>query len=60
MFERIVSYFLRKYLGWLVKGLDADKLNLSIWGGEVVLNNLELQEMHWTFCNCRYMLRMDA
>ena len=44
MFERVVSYFLRKYLGWLVKGLDAEALNVSIWGGDIVLNNLELQE----------------
>ena len=44
MFERVVSYFLQKYLGWLVKGLDADALNVSIWGGDIVLNNLELQE----------------
>ena len=44
MFERVASYFLTKYLGWLVKGLDADKLNISIWGGDVVLHDLELQE----------------
>ena len=44
MFERVVSYFLQKYLGWLVKGLDAEALNVSIWGGDIVLNNLELQE----------------
>ena len=27
-----------------MKGLDAEALNVSIWGGDIVLNNLELQE----------------
>ena len=51
MFERVASYFLTKYLGWLVKGLDAEKLNISIWGGDVVLHDLELQEDALSFLN---------
>ena len=52
MFERVVSYFLQKYLGWLVKGLD-DALNVSIWGSDIVLNNLELQENALDFYTAR-------
>ena len=44
MFERICAHYLRTYLGWLVKGIDQEKLNISIWGGDVVLTDLELQD----------------
>jgi len=43
MFESIVSEILTKYLGKFVKGLDKENLKIAIWGGDVVLKDLEVR-----------------
>lgn len=43
MFESIVSEILTKYLGKFVKGLDKENLKIAIWGGDVVLKDLEIR-----------------
>lgn len=40
MFEEVISYFLTKYLGDYVSGINKDALNISILSGNVELNNL--------------------
>jgi vacuolar protein sorting-associated protein 13A/C len=42
MFEGIVSDLLVKHLGKYIKNLDPSKLSLGIWGGDVVLKDLEI------------------
>ncbi|XP_065656239.1 intermembrane lipid transfer protein VPS13A isoform X1 [Hydra vulgaris] len=44
VFESIVADLLNKYLGQYVKNLDASQLKIGIWGGNVVLENLELKD----------------
>uniref|UniRef100_A0A915CSW2 Vacuolar protein sorting-associated protein 13A n=1 Tax=Ditylenchus dipsaci TaxID=166011 RepID=A0A915CSW2_9BILA len=44
VFESIVADVLNRFLGDFVENLDASKLNIGIWGGDVKLNNLEIKE----------------
>ena len=43
MLEGIAALILQKSLGWLVDGLDSKNFNVSLWSGEVVLNNLAVK-----------------
>jgi vacuolar protein sorting-associated protein 13A/C len=43
MLEPVLVYYLNKYLGTYVEGLDADSLRVSVWAGDVVLKNLKLR-----------------
>ncbi|GIM10925.1 hypothetical protein Vretimale_14567, partial [Volvox reticuliferus] len=43
MFEAQVAYYLNKYLGKYLQGLDADSLRISVWRGDVELRNLSLR-----------------
>ncbi|KAK3690734.1 hypothetical protein RRG08_061173 [Elysia crispata] len=44
VFESIVVELINRYLGTFVENLDTSQLKIGIWGGDVVLNNLNLQE----------------
>lgn len=44
VFESLVVDLLNKYLGQYVENLDASQLKIGIWGGNVVLDNLELKD----------------
>jgi len=44
MLESIVSALLEKYLGDYVEGLQTENLKLSIFSGDVVLENLKLKK----------------
>ncbi|XP_070537095.1 intermembrane lipid transfer protein VPS13A-like isoform X2 [Ptychodera flava] len=44
VFESIVTDLMNKYLGDFVENLDKSQLKLSIWGGDIVLNSLDLKE----------------
>ncbi|XP_074035361.1 intermembrane lipid transfer protein Vps13-like isoform X1 [Leptinotarsa decemlineata] len=41
--QTVLSYILNKYLGTFVENLDANQLNVGIWGGDVELKNLVLK-----------------
>jgi len=41
MLEPVLSFYLNKYLGKYVTGLDSDKLRVSVWAGDVVLKDLQ-------------------
>ncbi|GBF99654.1 hypothetical protein Rsub_12473 [Raphidocelis subcapitata] len=43
MFEAQVAFYLNKYLGQYVSGLDAESLKISVWKGDVELRNLLLK-----------------
>lgn len=43
MFEARVLNLLRTYLGQYVRGLSEEALKISVWKGDVVLNNLQLK-----------------
>lgn len=43
MFEAQVAYYLNKYLGQFLTGLDAESLRISVWKGDVELRNLGLR-----------------
>lgn len=43
VFESIVSNLLNTFLGDYVENLDSSQLNIGIWGGDVVLNNLNIR-----------------
>eukprot|EP00892_Ulva_mutabilis_P007576 jgi/Ulvmu1/5190/UM021_0207.1 len=43
MLEPVLSFYLNKYLGKYVTGLDSDKLRVSVWAGDVVLKDLQLR-----------------
>ncbi len=43
MFEAQVAYYLNKYLGKYLYGLDAESLKISVWNGNVQLKNLSLR-----------------
>lgn len=43
MFEAQVAFYLNKYLGRYVAGLDAESLKISVWKGDVELRNLLLK-----------------
>ncbi|XP_052268755.1 intermembrane lipid transfer protein VPS13C-like [Dreissena polymorpha] len=44
VFESPVVDLINKYLGDFVENLDKSQLKLGIWGGDVVLNELDLKE----------------
>ncbi|XP_069786597.1 intermembrane lipid transfer protein VPS13A isoform X2 [Narcine bancroftii] len=44
VFESLVVDVLNRFLGDYVVNLDSSQLQLGIWGGDVVLNNLEVKE----------------
>ena len=44
VFESYVADLLNKYIGEYVKNLDASQLQIGIWGGNVVLTDLELKD----------------
>ncbi|XP_076294775.1 vacuolar protein sorting 13C isoform X2 [Lasioglossum baleicum] len=44
VFESIVTELLNKVLGEYIQDLDHTQLKLSLWGGDVVLNNLLIKE----------------
>ena len=44
MFESILEGVLNKYLGPYVQGLSSDDLNVSIWHGDIELNDVELKK----------------
>jgi vacuolar protein sorting-associated protein 13A/C len=43
MLEPVLAYYLNQYLGKYVTGLDADSLRISVWAGNVVLQDLKLR-----------------
>eukprot|EP00798_Chlamydomonas_sp_ICE-L_P025163 gene25163-10794_t len=43
MFEAQVAFYLNKYLGRYLDGLDAESLRISVWKGDVSLTNLALK-----------------
>ncbi len=43
MFESQVAYYLDRYLGRYVSGLDAAALRISVWSGDIALSNLALK-----------------
>ncbi|KAL8617862.1 hypothetical protein ACOMHN_040210 [Nucella lapillus] len=44
VFESLVVELINRYLGDFVENLDTSQLKIGIWGGDVVLNNLNLKE----------------
>ncbi|XP_069379782.1 intermembrane lipid transfer protein VPS13A isoform X2 [Paralichthys olivaceus] len=44
VFESVVVDVLNRFLGDYVVNLDSSQLNLGIWGGDVILRNLEIKE----------------
>ncbi|XP_078286094.1 intermembrane lipid transfer protein VPS13C isoform X3 [Rhinoraja longicauda] len=44
VFESLVAELLNRFLGDYVENLDKSQLKLSIWGGNVVLENLRIKE----------------
>ncbi|KAK3890033.1 hypothetical protein Pcinc_005997 [Petrolisthes cinctipes] len=44
MFKNIISDILNRVLGTYIENLDSSKLNVSIWGGDVELNGLEIKQ----------------
>jgi vacuolar protein sorting-associated protein 13A/C len=43
MFESQLAYYLNRYLGNYVEGLDPQSLKISVFKGDVVLRNLKLK-----------------
>ncbi len=43
MFEAQLAFYLNKYLGAYVYGVDAHSLKVSVFKGDVVLENLQLK-----------------
>lgn len=43
MFEAQAAYYLNKYLGKYVDGVDPKSLRISVWAGNVVLTNLRIR-----------------
>ncbi|KAL7713524.1 Chorein N-terminal domain-containing protein [Entamoeba marina] len=42
MFEKLVVEVLTRYFGKYISGLNSDNLKVSLWAGDVSLNNLEI------------------
>ncbi|XP_058986884.1 intermembrane lipid transfer protein Vps13 [Musca domestica] len=42
--ESVVAHYLNKYLFNYVENLDGNQLKISVWGGDIVLNNLKIRE----------------
>ncbi|XP_072137655.1 intermembrane lipid transfer protein VPS13A isoform X1 [Mobula birostris] len=58
VFEALVVEVLNRFLGDYVVNLDSSQLQLGIWGGDVVLNNLEVKEN--AFCELRVPFQVKA
>jgi vacuolar protein sorting-associated protein 13A/C len=43
MFEAQLAYYLNRYIGAYVQGLDPSALKISVFKGDVVLRNLKLK-----------------
>ena len=43
MFEAQLAYYLNRYIGAYVQGLDTQSLKISVFKGDVVLRNLKLK-----------------
>ena len=43
MFEAQLAYYLNRYLGTYVQGLDTKSLKISVFKGDVTLTNLKLK-----------------
>ena len=43
MFESFIAPLITKYLGWLIEDLNEDSLQLGLFGGDVVLNDLRVK-----------------
>ena len=60
--ESYVAPFLTSYLKRYIRNLTSEDLKLSIWGGDVVLTNLELKldilesELNLPFAWCPFVL----
>ncbi|KAL7646074.1 UNVERIFIED_CONTAM: hypothetical protein RMT77_002975 [Armadillidium vulgare] len=44
MFEALVSDLLNRFLGTYIENLDSSKLKISIWGGDVILQDLLIKQ----------------
>jgi vacuolar protein sorting-associated protein 13A/C len=44
MFEKILGGLLNRLLGDYVEGFDSNNLNLSLWSGEVNIENVRLKK----------------
>ena len=44
MFESLLEGYLNKYLGTYVDGLSKDDLSVSLWGGDIVLNDVHIKK----------------
>lgn len=42
MFEDVVSYFLSKYLGQYVENINREAIRVSLWKGDIELEDLVL------------------
>ncbi|XP_032873462.1 vacuolar protein sorting-associated protein 13A isoform X1 [Amblyraja radiata] len=58
VFESVVVDVLNRFLGDYVVNLDPSQLQLGIWGGDVLLNNLEVKEN--AFCELQVPFRVKA
>lgn len=43
VFEALVADLLNRFLGDYIENLDSKQLNVGIWGGDVVLRNLDIR-----------------
>ena len=43
MLEGQLAFYLNKYLGQYVSGLDPESLRVSVWKGDIELRNLQLR-----------------
>ena len=43
MIDKLVSQILQRILGQYVENIDTDMLNISVWKGELTLENLRLK-----------------
>jgi hypothetical protein len=51
MFEDKVAAVLQKQLGAFVEGLDAKSLNIGVWSGQIVLENLQARSAVLETCS---------
>lgn len=63
MLESYVTPLLMSYVNRYIKNLKPSDLQLSLWGGDVVLSKLDLKldvlEQVWTFLSCSSALMPD-
>lgn len=43
MFEAQAAYYLNKYLGKYLEGVDSESLSISVWNGDIQLKNLRIR-----------------